>query len=800
MRVPLKWLADYVSCDWTPEHIAEQLTLAGLEVGSIERTAASWNDVQVALVTSVEPHPNADRLRLVTVDLGTTAATVVCGAPNVAVGQKVAFASVGASLIDGHSGELSVLKAAKIRGVLSAGMVCSEKELGLSDDHTGILELAIDAPVGAPLSDYLGDVILDLELTPNRPDCLSIIGVARELAALCGSRLDVPEVVYGSEATPVESLVKVSIQDGNDCHRYCATIVRDVKQGPSPAWMQARLKACGMRPISNIVDITNYVMLEYGQPLHAFDYDKIAGREIIVRRAASGESFTTLDDVERRLSPDVLLIADGERAVGIAGIMGGSNTEVSPSTTTVLLEAASFNQAVIRRGSAFLGLRTEASTRFDKGLHPDFAFTTIRRATELLVDICDGQAVGGVYDAYPFPIALRSVALPATEVKRLSGVDVPQNDVERILQDLGFSISRSDDCSTTYSVPYWRGDVVGPADLVEDVVRILGYDKIPVGPPRFTSATVSVPADLWEFKGRLRRLISGAGFQEVLTYSLTSRDKLALVTPGVPLEREPLRLANPMSKDLEYLRTSLRGSLLEVLARNRRREQSQAKIFELSRIYLPRGEELPEEREMLCAVLSGTVEPVSWHHGERRLDFFDAKGVAEFLLLKYGVEATFTRGEDAGLFPGRQSAIMAGKTKLGTVGQLHPSVARAFEVETETFLLELDVALLMAHSREIAEYEPLSRFPYSERDIALVINNDVAYENVVDIIAGFGLVSQVSLFDVYAGEQIPAGKKSFAVRLVFQAPDRTLTDAEVNGVLQKILGRLESHLGAVLRS
>ncbi len=801
MRVPLKWLKDYVSCDWTPEYIAERLTMAGLEVGGMEKIGSSWNDVHVALITAVQPHPNADRLRLVTVDLGGSTSTVVCGAPNVAVGQKVAFASVGACLVDGHSGEMSVLKPAKIRGVVSAGMVCSEKELGLSEDHTGTVELPLDAPVGMDLKDYMGDVILDLELTPNRPDCLSIIGVARELAALCGAPITLSDVSYASAETPVQGLIKVSIENGADCHRYCATVVRDIKQGPSPAWMQARLKACGMRPISNIVDITNYVMLEYGQPLHAFDYDRIAGREIIVRRATPGEVFTTLDDVERTLSPDVLLIADGDRPVGIAGIMGGSNTEVSESTTTVLLEAAAFNQAVIRHGSMFLGLRTEASTRFDKGLHPDFAMATIQRATQLLVDLCGGEAARGVYDAYPQLVPLRHIALPETEVKRLSGVDVPDTEVTRILESLGFCVVSVNGRTVTYSVPYWRGDVVGPADLVEDVIRVLGYDKIPVGTPRFTSATVSVPADLWDFKGHLRRLMAGAGFQEVLTYSLVGRDKLASLAPGSPLAGEPLRISNPMSKDLECLRTSLRASLLEVLARNRRREQSPARIFELSRVYLPHGDELPEEREVLCAMLCGAVEPMSWRHGDRHADFFDAKGVVEFLLQKYGIEgATFLPGQDAGLFPGRQAEVAAGDSRLGIVGQIHPSVARTFEIEPETLVIELDVAQLMAHAREIAEYEPLSRFPAAERDLALVVDDTVTYESVVDIVAGFGLVSQTSLFDVYTGEQIPAGKKSFAIRLVFQAPDRTLTDAEVSEVLQKILSRVESRLGAVLRS
>jgi len=799
MRVPLKWLTDYVSTDWTPEHVAERLTMAGLEIGAIERVGASWDGVQVALVTDVQPHPNADRLRLVTVKLGADSATVVCGAPNVAVGQKVAFASVGARLVDGHSGEVATLKPAKIRGILSAGMVCSEKELGLSDDHEGTVELPLDAPIGVALQDYLGDVLLDLELTPNRPDCLSVIGVARELAALGGMPLTVPSVAYASDQTQVDSLIKVSVENGDDCHRYCATVVRDVKLGPSPAWMQARLKACGMRPISNIVDITNYVMLEYGQPLHAFDYDRIARKEIVVRRARAEEVFTTLDDVERKLSPEVLLITDGERPVGIAGIMGGSNTEVSDTTSTVLLEAATFNRAVIRRGSAFLGLRTEASLRFDKGLHPNLAITAVRRATQLLVELCGGRAVGGVSDTYPCHVPLQRVTLPVLELKRLTGVEVPREQARQILEHLGYEFLSASDQATEFQVPYWRGDVSGPADLVEDVIRVLGYDRIPVGTPRFTTAAVSVPADLWDFKAHLRRLIAGAGFQEVLTYSLVSRDKLAQLTPGHPLAVRPLGIANPMSKDQEYLRTSLRASLLDAISRNRRREQAPARVFELSRVYLPQAAGLPEERETLCAILCGTGEPVSWHHAERRVDFYDAKGAVEFLLLKCGVQAHFVPSQDAGLFPGRQADVVVDGETIGVVGQIHPTVARTFEVDSDTLVFELDVARVMRHARQIAEYEPLSRFPSSERDMALVVDEAVTYARIVDIISGFGLVADTSLFDVYRGEQIPAGKKSFAVRLVFQAPDRTLTDAEVQGILDKILARLQSGVGAVLR-
>lgn len=800
MRVPLKWLSEYVTGEWSVEFVAERLTLAGIEVGSIERIGQTWNDVCVGLVTEVQPHPNADRLRLVTVDCGTSSSTVVCGAPNVAAGQKVAFARVGAQLVDGHSGKAATLKPAKIRGVLSEGMVCSEKELGLSDDHTSTIELPADAPVGEPLADYMGDAVLELELTPNRPDCLSVIGVAREVAALCGGTLRLPDVGMEWHGESVEDMITVSIEDGRDCHRYCATVVKGITLGPSPSWMQERLKASGLRPISNVVDITNYVMLEFGQPLHAFDYDTISGRQIVVRRARNGEVFRTLDDVERKLSTDVLMIADGECAVGVGGIMGGSNTEVSETTSTVLLEAANFNRAVIRRGCAALGLRTEASLRFDKGLQPDLAYMAVQRATQLLAEICGGTPAQGVYDAYPAPVEEREILLPVGEVKRLSGIDVAREDVERVLTSLGFVCTSRDDAVSSFLVPYWRGDAAGPADLVEEVIRVIGYDRIPVGTPRFTTAAVTVPADLWDFKVWLRNLMAGAGFQELLTYSLTSRERLASLSPDCSLPQEPLKIANPMSKEMECLRSSLRGSLLDVLARNRRREHGPVRMFELSRVYIPRGSELPDERETLCVVMSGTTDEVSWHHGERPMDFYDAKGAVEHILAKCGITASFAAGEDSGLFPGRRADILIDDDRLGVVGQIHPAVARSFEVDQGVLMFEIDVAKLMAHTSERVEYSPLSRFPYSERDLAIVVDSDVPYERVAEIIEGFGLVARASLFDVYSGEQVPSGMKSFAIRLVFQAPDRTLTDAEVNKVQQRILSRLESALGATLRS
>jgi len=801
MKVPLSWLSDYVKTDWSAKRVAEQLTMAGLEVGSIEEIGATWEGVTVALVTDVQPHPNADRLRLVTVDYGSGTNTVVCGAPNVATGQKVVYAQLGAKLIDGHTGEPATLKAAKIRGVRSEGMVCSEKELGLSDDHTGTIELPADAPVGMDAREYMGETILDLELTPNRPDCLCVAGVAREVASLTGSGLTLPDINYEEEDTPVEDLARVTLEDPIGCPRYCATVIRDLKLGPSPQWMQARLKAAGMRPISNVVDITNYVMLELGQPLHAFDYDKVANHEIIVRRAADGQVFTTLDDVERTLTSDVLMIADGARDVAIAGIMGGLNTEVSDNTTSILLEGANFDQASIHSTSSLLELNTEASARLGKGLHPDHAYIGIRRATKLLVELCGGKAAKGVYDAYPSPATPTIIDLPHGEILRLTNVDVPEKQSRQILENLGFTWRGADVESASYEVPYWRPNVTLSADLVEEVIRTIGYDTIPVGPPRFSSATVSVPADVWRFKAILRQLMVGIGFQEVLTYSLTNRDRLAQLFPGTSLEHEPIAVANPMSREQAHLRTSLRASLLDVVSRNRRREQSPVRVFELSRVYLPKGDELPDERETLCALMWGAAEPLSWLHADRRVDFYDAKGVVEFLVRRCGFEdVEFTASDDAGLLSGRQAHVTVNGERLGILGQIHPVVARTFEVEPDTFVIELDAGKLTELYSDVSDYEPLSRFPFSERDLAIVVDKSVAYEQVADIIRGFGLVSTCTLFDVYEGEQVPAAKKSFAIRLVLQAPDRTLTEGEIGEVQTKILARLEKAVGASLRS
>ena len=841
MRVPLKWLKDYVAIRLAPKELAQKLTMAGTEVKAIETVGGTWDNMVVGQVTALNPHPNADRLKLATVNLGTQQTTVVCGAPNISLGQKVPFAHTGAQLIDGHTGKVISLKPAKIRGIVSEGMVCSEKELGVSDSHEGIMVLPPEAPIGAPLNEYLGDVIFDLDITPNRPDCLSTTGVAREIAALTDEMLHLPEVHYEETEQPIDSFISVDVVEPYLCPRYCASLIMGVKIAPSPSWLQQRLSACGTRPISNVVDVTNYVMLEYGQPLHAFDYHKLKGKGIIVRRAKNGEAMTTLDGTERVLNPDTLVIADKERAVAIAGIMGGVDTEVTNETNAILLESANFNQAAIRQGCSDLNLQSEASIRFEKGLNPDLPLLPLKRATQLLLELAGGEATRGIIDVYPGKSEPKLILLSAEQVKRLSGIEVTMGEMLKVLKSLSFECQETVIASPpplplrgaqatrqppqiSVSVPYWRSDIKCAADLVEELVRITGYDKIPI--TRLSATLPQQESRLLatrqrnNLKQNLRNFLTGCGFQEILTYSLVSLEKLKKLSPELELEVTPLKVANPMTKEQEYLRTSLRVGLLTALSHNQKFEQAGIKLFEIGKIFLPQGEkelppslrhrepkakqsegekELPQEKEMLCAVLSGPRAELSWHTDKEPLDFFDAKGVVENLLNQLGLEATFGASNDKGLFPERGTNIIIDDNQSGIVGNLHPKVAQAFELSRTVCLIEIDLEKLWDKVAKLKQYHPIPRFPSTTRDIALVIDERVTYQQTENIIQSSPLVKKVTLFDIYTGKQIAKGKKSFAIRIVYQSHDRTLTDEEVDKTQEQMLGRLHQELGADLR-
>jgi len=798
MKVSLKWLQEYVDVVLPAADLAGRLTMAGSEVKGIQVTGG-WENIVVGQITAINPHPNADRLRLTTIDLGSEQHTVVCGAPNLKRGDKVAFAHINAQLTDPHSGKLFRLKPAKIRGVTSDGMACSERELGISDNHEEIMILPDEAPLGMPLADYLGDSIFDLDITPNRPDCLSVIGIARETAALTGQSLHIAEVEYEEAEASIDRQVSVEIDAPDLCPRYCASLIEGIKLAPSPPWLQQRLISYGIRPINNIVDITNYVMLEYGQPLHAFDYEQLKGKKIIVRRADAGEVIVTLDDVERTLSSDMLVIADEEWSVAIAGVMGGANSEVTGVTGSILLEAASFNPASIHHTGDALRLPSEARMRFERGISPELVLPALRRATQLIIQLAGGKAAQGLIDVYPGRRERLPIRLTTGMVERLLGVAFSLDRIVGALTSLGF------DCEVTASEvrvtpPYWRSDINLAVDLIEEVARINGYDKIPatmLGQPLPRHS----PEPMLDLKRRVRQSLTGYGFQEVITYSLTSLEKLSKLLPGTAEVRPmPLRMANPMTADQEYLRPNLRPNLLVALEANRRHESGGIKLFELGKVYLPRPNDLPGEPEVLCGILSGPRQERSWLGDSEPVDFFDARGVVEGLLNRLGIDADFKEGSDKGLHPRRQVSIVIAGSNTGIIGEVRSRVREAFEISEPVYLFEIDLAACLPFTASREVFQPVPRFPAMVRDIALVVDSGVTHQRVRDIVKSFPLVARAEIFDVYAGEQVSEGKKSLAYRITFQSPTHTLTDEEVNNVQGKILDRLSSELGASLRS
>src|SRR5512136_382534 len=709
MKVPFSWLREYVTVPLSAKEVAERLTMAGIEANVTETTSQSWDKITVGQIVAIEPHPNADRLQLATIDYGQGQSRVVCGATNIRVGDKVAFAQVGAELIDGHSGKPAKLKPAKIRGVASEGMTCSEKELGISDNHEGVLVLPADAPLGAPLAEYLGDAVFDLEVTPNRPDCLSVLGIAREVAALTGQEMRLPSSSYEEAGPEIDQQVGVEIADPDLCRRYCASLIEGAKIGPSPAWMQQKLTACGMRPINNIVDITNYVMLEYGQPLHAFDFRKIGGAKIVVRRARAGEKLTSLDGVDRELRPDMLVIAAQAIPVAIAGVMGRADSEVTEVTTSVLLESANFNQVSIRRTSSGLKLRSEASMRFERGISPELTVPALRRATQLMLQIGGGQAAKGFADAYPGKKEAKTIQLRTSSVRQLLGLELTQEQIINTLISLGFQCARKDSLETTVTVPYWRMDVNQSADLAEEAARIMGYAAIPT-----TTLSSELPKQQVDtrlaFREQLRDLMVAAGFQEIITYSLTSQEKLGKAAST----ENAIRVANPLSTELEYLRTSLRPGLLTTLAANQKYEEGGIRLFEIGRVFLGRGNDLPDERETLGGVISGPRGALSWLGEKGQSDFFDAKGAVESMLSRLGMEAAYEASSEEKLQPGRVARVVVGQTVVGLIGELHPKVAESFDLLPQPVaLFEIDIERLLSCVKEKRGYRPLSRFPKS---------------------------------------------------------------------------------------
>jgi phenylalanyl-tRNA synthetase beta chain len=801
MKVPVKWLKDYIEIVVSPHDLANRLTMAGNEVKAVEITGAHWENIEVGRIVAINPHPNADRLRLATVHTTKGEQTVVCGAPNIQVGQNIAFASIGAELKDGHTGETIKLKAARIRGVESAGMICSEMELGISKNHEGILVLPSDAPLGEALAEYLGDAIIDMDVTPNRPDCLSVIGIAREAAALTGKPIRIPELRYAESDIQIEHQIAVDIRAADLCPRYCASLITGIKVVPSPKWMQDRLIASDMRPINNIVDITNYVMLEYGQPLHAFDHDKIHGKKIIVRKANDGENIISLDGVERKLNSKMLVIADEDRAIAVAGVMGGANTEVSEQTNNILLEAANFKPTSIHDTGDSLGLSSESRYRFERSVAPGLAIPALRRASQLIAELSGGRIASGLIDSYPGEIPTKAIVLSCEKLKNLLGVEYSIEQITSTLESLGFNCRKSaTPRELLVTAPYWRSDVKIEADLIEEVARIKGYEEIPstllAEPlPPFN------PDPIFNLKHELRMGLIGEGFSEILNFSLIGLDTLKKLSPELkPPEPLPIKIANPMTADAEYLRTNLRATLFTSFAANRRFEDGSVRLFEIGKIYLPGNKDLPDERDTLCAVMGGLRFASSWQDQDKVMDFFDAKGIIEGLLSRKSLDLRFEKGQDESFHPNVRSDIFVGDQRIGVVGEVHPRVRFAFDIEEPVYLMEIDLKSLILFSDIHRMFHSIPKFPSILRDMALIVDANITHEKVKKIIQSFPLVEEVEIFDVYSGEQVPMGKKSLAYRIRYRSLDHTLTDIEVGGVQEQVLKRLSGEVGAVLRS
>ncbi|HAF11869.1 MAG TPA: phenylalanine--tRNA ligase subunit beta [Chloroflexi bacterium] len=809
IRVPLSWLREYVEAHGSAEEIGRGLHMSGTEVDRIERPGGGWDHVWVGRIAALEKHPNADKLQLVTVEYGEgRTKTVVTGAPNIRAGDVVPYAEVGARLRDAGTGAPGreahgdgwlTLEPKKVRGIMSEGMVCSERELGLGDDHDGILILDQGLAVGQPLADALGDPVLVLELQPNRPDCMGVVGVAREVAAVQRVALREPKVAKLRYQLD-RALLDVRIEDPEACPRFGAAYLENVTIGPSPKWMQQRLTAAGMRPIHNAVDITNYVMLELGQPLHAYDADRLRGHALVARRARSGESLRTLDGVERILSPDLLVIADDERSLGIAGILGGQDSEIRPTTTKIALECASFEPRGIDRTAAKLGLsqQSAASARFRLALSPELVPLAVARAAQLLVEHADARIVGAV-DVYPSPRPRPNVRLRFSDILRVLGVEIPREESLDALSRLGFQYAESGD-TLVVTPPAIRTDIGIAEDIVEEVARIVGYDRIPVLIPD-GQLPLQERHPLEALREQVRDHLVGFGLQETVSYSLIDPAWLGrLSADGSPIAPAPIRVQNPTSISQSVARPTLRASLLDTAARNLRHRDGVA-IFEISPVYLPRAGDLPEERWTIAVLVAGRAKEQTWLTQPRDWDRWDVKGLLAAMARSINA-GTFSgpSGPAAGMHPGSSSTRLHDGRPALMIGQLDPRVAARWGVPTETFIGEVDLASLLAVVQpHVAKLPP--KYPAALREVAFVVDEAVTYGAVRDDVTGAAkdLLESLTLLDVYRGPQVGVGKKSFALRLVLRSRTGTLTDADVEKVVSRIEGRVLHKLGGTIR-
>lgn len=806
MLVSYEWLSQYVDlAGISPEDIAEELNRTGIEVEVIYTRDAGVSGVVVGEVLSVEKHPEADRLKVCMVNVGKgQMLQIVCGAANVAKGQRVPVALVGAKLPGGLK-----IKKAKLRGVESNGMICSAKELGFPDkvlmkeQTEGIFVLGPDAPIGEDIKNYLGmnDQVIELQLTPNRADCLGMIGVAYEVSAIFDRELRLPDV-YIQSPDEEESPVSITLEAEEDCPFYAAQVVHDLKIGPSPQWMQNRLISAGIRPINNIVDITNYVMIETGQPLHAFDYDQIPGGKIVVRRAQPGEQVVTLDGVTRECDEEMLLITDGNQPLAIAGIMGGESSEVTEKTTSVLIESAFFDPAIVRKGSRKLGLRSEASNRFEKGVDPERIIPALARAVQLLQQIAGGTVGSDIHVEKIGEVDDVVISLRHERLVNVLGIKIKEEEVLDIFRRLNFP-AKVREGTYEVQVPTRRPDLTIEVDLIEEVARLYGYDRIPATLPWGQQLPGGLTREQ-KFRRVIRHTLRNLGMNEVLTYSLTSAEAGKEIA-SLHHSARPIPLAMPMSNEHAVLRTSLLPHIIEAAAYNIKHGNNRVTIFEMGKTYITEEEKLtnlPEERWELAGLLTGEAEPTIWKQRQAAAgDFYIAKGILEALFTRLGVKGVqYSEAFPVGFHPGRTAELVVDGNVIGLLGQLHPKLAKKHGLN-DPVVFQLDLAKLFAAVNDEVVYNPIPRYPAVTRDLALVVDEDVLageVEEGIREVAG-ELLESVTLFDVFTGEQIEEGKKSIAYSLVYRAKDRTLTDEEVQEVHERVVNYLEDILGAKLR-
>lgn len=833
MKVTLNWLKQYVDFDWSPEVLSERLTMLGIEVEGVQKTGGEFEGIVVGQVMTRDKHPNADKLSLCRVNDGKGERQIVCGAHNFKAGDKVALILPGATLPTKPGVEPLTIKVGKIRGVESQGMMCSPQELGLPDQVDGILILRQDARLGQPFGEYLGrsgsDVVYDLEITPNRPDLNSLIGIAREIAAVTGNPLRLPDVAFplagsGEPSPNASELVSVRLEDPELCPRYTARVIRGVRIATSPDWLRNALEKVGVRSINNVVDVTNYVMLESGQPLHAFDYHLLSAGSgqsrptIVVRRAADGEKFMTLDGQERTLSHEMLLIADETKAVALAGVMGGQNSEINLNTVHVLVESAYFKPQNIRATSKKLDLRTESSYRFERGGDVGICDWAGRRAAQLILQTAGGTPAEGVVDAYPQPVEPRQITLRHQKVKDLLGIELQPDQIEGYLGQLELKVvgrkprpvgEQTPVEPSTFRIPTFRVDLKREVDLVEEVARLYGVDRIPATAPRGAIGANAYDS-IHDQYGDARRILSGLGLSEAQGQTLISEVAARLVAAD-----SAVPLANPLSSDMNVLRPSLLPGLLDSLRHNVSRKGYDVALFELGRVFSRRAGQgnspgaarpdspFTEERRVALA-LTGQRNPTFWTGSEReaRFDLYDLKGVIEEFLEQFGLRGiTYSRRPESTALFLESATVHLGKFLLGELGQLSPALARQYDLRDAVLLAELNLDSLLARRSGAKSFRPLPAFPPIRRDVALVLPEATTHEAVLQVLkqAKAPNLEIVELFDVFRGKNVPAGQKSMAYAFTYRSPERTLTDHEVNAAHEKLIEQLKQKLQATVR-